>query len=389
MDRTTQVSLIRRTLDHIEEGVTDLARAEVSYPVSDYYDEARHELEMEAVFREGGAHIVAHASQLERPGDFVSDTICGIPFVVNRAPSGRINAFVNVCRHRGAMLVTEPVGRKRLNFVCPYHAWTYDADGRLTEVPDREHSFPDLDCTTRGLVRLPVEARHGFVWLRLRPEPATPEPVAEYLGPLDAELSGYAFEQHAHYRSEEETRAFNWKVGMESFLENYHFAVLHNKSTHPIFVHNVITIDALGRHIRAVAPKRSIAKLGQVQDADWDIRPNATILYAIFPNACLFVEKSHASLLRFLPLAPDRCRVTVSHIVRDDRLGLRSFWEDNIRLFRAAADEDLAICESMQAGFRSGANREVVFGRNEKGCDLFRRAVARTVAESRRMSDAP
>lgn len=379
MDRATQVSLIRRTLDHIEEGVTDLAGAEVSYPVSDYYDQDRYEREIQAVFEAGSAHLVGHVSQLERPGDFLTDTICGVPFVVNRAPSGRVNAFINVCRHRGTLLVTEPAGRRRLNFVCPYHAWTYDADGRLREVPDREHSFPDLNCDERGLVPLPVEVRHGFVWLRLRPD-ATPEPVSDYLGPLDRELAGYAFEEHAHYRSEEEVRAFNWKVGMESFLENYHFAVLHNKSTHPIFVHNVIAIDALGRHVRAVAPKRSIAALGRVDDAEWDIRPNATILYAIFPNACLFVEKSIATLLRFIPEAPDRSRVTVSYLVRSDRLGLRSFYEDNIRLFRAAAEEDLGICESMQAGFRSGANHDVVFGRNEKGCDLFRRAVAEALS---------
>jgi phenylpropionate dioxygenase-like ring-hydroxylating dioxygenase large terminal subunit len=380
LDRATQVALIRRTLQHVHEHRTDLAETEVRHPVSDYYDPDQYGREVTAIYRRL-PQVVCHTSQLQRPGDFVSDTLCGVPYVVVRAPSGQVNGFLNVCRHRGALLVTERSGAKLRNFVCPYHAWTYDTEGRLRQVPDQENSFPNLERGERGLVPLPTEVRHGFVWVTLQPGPPA-ETVERFLGPLDAELAGYRFDDHVFYREQEETRAFNWKVGMESFLENYHFAVLHSQSTNPIFVHNVIAIDGLGRHVRAVAPKRSLTRLDEADESDWDIRPNATILYAIFPNTCLFVEKGHASVLQFLPEDAERCRVRMAHVVGSDSLQLRQHWEGNIRVFMSAAVEDLMICESMQAGFRSGANEHVVFGRNEVGCDLFRSAVAEAVASS-------
>lgn len=349
MDASTQASVIRQLLRRIRGGCEASGGSETYAPADVYSDPDRYRRELGAIFRRSPL-IVAHASQLQRPGDFVTAAVGGVPILVTCPAPGRVSAFLNVCRHRNALLVRERSGSAGKAIVCGYHAWTYDTDGRLTHVPDKQACFPNLDCGERGLVRLPVAARGGFVWVWLDPAaPADADAQLErYLGPLGAEPESYGFDRYVYYREEELPGAFDWKVAMESFLENYHFAVLHRRSTHPIFVHNVGLFDRLGRHIRAVAPKRSLAQLAAVAEEEWDLRPHATIHYSIFPNSCLFVEKRHLSLLQLLPEAAGRCRVRMIHVVERDSLQQRPYYEENIALFLSAVREDLDTCESMR-----------------------------------------
>lgn len=382
MDAPTQRALIERSLSNIEARTTDAGETETLRPVHDYRDEQRFRAEVEQVFKRFPL-IVAHQSELGRPGDFLTETLFGVPILLTRVPSGRVNAFVNVCRHRGARVVDEPCGRKRANFVCPYHAWTYDAEGRLHQVPDQENSFPNLEPGRMGLVRLPAAVRHGFVWVRLTggdfDAAAWEAELDAFVAPLGADLDACGFDRYVYYRRDLHTRSCNWKAGMESFFESYHFAVLHRVSTSHIFVHNSLVLDQLGMHVRMIVPKRRMGRLSGVASEGWDIRPNATILYSVFPNTCVFVEKGIFIVLQFLPEAAGRCRVKVTHVVERNELQLRPHWEENIRLFYAAILEDLDILESMQAGYESGAVDSVVFGRNEVGCRLFQDSVDRAM----------
>ena len=83
------------------------------------------------------------------PGDWRTLDILGESVIVIRGGDGAVRAFANVCRHRGSRLVDGEAGcAKRLT--CPYHAWTYAADGRLVGVPQRE-DYPGLDPAALGL----------------------------------------------------------------------------------------------------------------------------------------------------------------------------------------------------------------------------------------------
>ena len=82
-----------------------------------------------------------------------------------RGGDGQVRAFANVCRHRGSRLVDGTGGCAR-RLTCPYHAWTYAADGRLVGVPQRE-DYPGLDPAALGLIPVELEAWHGFLFVRL------------------------------------------------------------------------------------------------------------------------------------------------------------------------------------------------------------------------------
>jgi phenylpropionate dioxygenase-like ring-hydroxylating dioxygenase large terminal subunit len=243
-------------------------------------------------------------------------------------------------------------------------------------VPDAAESFPGLDQSRLRLRTVALGSRHGFIWAQLSGTATSSLDLAGYLGGADADLQSYDFDSYTYYRGTTERRMFNWKTCIEGFLENYHFSTLHKKSTNRIFLNNVAVVDNLGIHIRAVAPKRTVASLSASDRGSWRLREHATLLYVLFPNTCVFVEKKHISVLRVIPDGPAASLVHISHLVASADLKLRDFWDTNIDIFMSAVNEDLAICESMTRGMAgSYADDEIQFGRNEGACARFRQVV--------------
>ena len=104
--------------------------------------------EQEKIFRPSW-QIVCHLSDILKAGDFHTFDFVGESLVVVRGKDGGARAFANVCRHRGARLLDGPVGHCG-RIVCPYHAWTYDLEGRLIGVPMRD-DYPALQMHEQGL----------------------------------------------------------------------------------------------------------------------------------------------------------------------------------------------------------------------------------------------
>ena len=77
---------------------------------------------------------VGHASELKKPGDFHTRRVAGRPVIFARDAKGEVRCFLNTCRHRGAIVCTEPAGNRR-GFRCIYHGWAYVNDGKLAGVP--------------------------------------------------------------------------------------------------------------------------------------------------------------------------------------------------------------------------------------------------------------
>ena len=100
--------------------------------------------------------------------------------------------MLNVCRHRGTRLVNETQGTAKA-FVCRYHAWTYDLEGHLGHVP-LERCFPTLERDDAALTELPIESRHGFLWVL--PTPRATLDVASWLGDVDDDLASFGLSDH-------------------------------------------------------------------------------------------------------------------------------------------------------------------------------------------------
>ena len=269
-------------------------------PVSAYTDEARLRSERELLRRLPIA--VAHVSQLRAGGSCLVHDALGVPIVITRTRDGELRAMLNVCRHRGTRLVEEPGFCKvRKGFHCRYHGWTYDLDGRLTQIP-REELFPSIDKSTLNLARLPVTERFGFIWVV-----ATPSPDYDFdafLDPLEPDLGPLNLENQVVFRRGTTTARTNWKLVMEAFLDGYHVRHLHKKTVGPYFSDHRSYSERAGPHVRAVVGRggfREAVANGAVDD----IRDIATPTYVFFPNTVFVAQPGFVSRATAYPMGLD------------------------------------------------------------------------------------
>ena len=85
---------------------------------------------------------------------------------------------MNVCRHRGAEVVTGSGICSTLQ--CHYHAWTYGLDGTLRAAP-RSEADPEFDRDKLGLKPAQVDSWGPLVFVNAD---ASAPPLAETLGEL-------------------------------------------------------------------------------------------------------------------------------------------------------------------------------------------------------------
>ena len=254
MHRETEAALTARVHKLIQTGSTDSAEEIYRLSVRKFVDLDYHQAELVELFY-ARPQAVAFSSEIRGPGRFVTrSSAAGLPLILVRDEQGRAHALVNVCRHWGARVVAASAGEAE-RFTCPFHAWCYGLDGTISAIPGAD-GFAGMAREERGLVTLPVEERHGLIWVRGREAKATP--VRDWLGEeLDDELSGFELDGYTLTHHQDFDIQANWKLTMDGFLESYHVRSLHRNSIGPYFYSNVNTVDQLGRHLRMVPASAS------------------------------------------------------------------------------------------------------------------------------------
>ena len=193
-------------------------------PFSLYSDEAVYQLEKAQIFH-GDWVFVCAERQLPKPGDYFSLTIAEEPVVVVRGSDEQLRALSNVCRHRGTLLKDEGVGHTK-QFVCPYHAWAYQNDGKLIGVPYAEEG--EVNKAKHCLPQFALEVWQGLVFVNLD---GKAQPLAKRFAPIERYLSIYGYSRfNVHYPGTTEHWQCNWKLAMENAMESYHLFKVHRKT---------------------------------------------------------------------------------------------------------------------------------------------------------------
>lgn len=380
MQRELELQLIDRLLAHVEADTRDLGPSMVERPVAEYLDPQRFAEERQALFRDHPV-VVGHTAQLVERGSFFTHDHAGVPIVVTRNEAGTLQAFLNVCRHRGGRAAADACGTAR-RLTCNYHGWTYDLDGRLRGLPLAD-GFDGLDHDRYGLVPLPLAERHGLIVVR--PQPGAPIDLDVLLGGIDAELAGETPEEHLLALRSWEV-ACNWKILLDNFLELYHLATLHAANIGPMFEPNRILFDEFWPNRRRVDARRSIRALPSQPRSSWRLLDHALRTYYLFPNTQTFWTQDYFSWLSVWPVAPDRT-VCTQHIVAHwaaDTDKRRAHLQTNLDLFDLTLGEDFAMSEQVQSGLTSGANDTVLFGRHEHGAAAVYAAIDEALDRRRR-----
>ena len=153
----------------------------------------------------------------------VATTVGDVGVLLSKGAGGAVAAFANTCRHRGHELLPDGGTSVKRAVVCPYHAWSYDLSGALIAAPGFRE-VASFDPAAHGLVRLPAEVWHGWVFVNAL---GTAAPLAAHVGGLEDLVAPYAPERLVLGATHEYVVAANWKVITENYHECYHCPLIH------------------------------------------------------------------------------------------------------------------------------------------------------------------
>ncbi len=276
--------LRRRTVAHMRAKTTDLADGPRRIDPAAYTDPDRAARERRELFCKRPI-LACLSGDMPNPGDKYLFDAAGPPVLITRNKAGEVRAFLNICTHRAARLVTECHSRGRMT--CRFHAWTFDLDGKLIGQPGKE-GFEGIEKDQLGLIPVPVAEWHGLIFVRATPD-GDPIDVEDWLGDMASELAHLELEKARPVCSSEIPAAANWKYAFDTYGESYHFASLHPTTIGALAFSNIMTLEYRGRHTRLGFPRAEFADYGEKPESEW---PGSDYggLYMIFPNVVINVN---------------------------------------------------------------------------------------------------
>jgi phenylpropionate dioxygenase-like ring-hydroxylating dioxygenase large terminal subunit len=172
---------------------------------------------------------VGRVEELPEVGDYMTFDLFDDALLIVRAAPDRLKALGNVCSHRGRRLVDTPSdayhtrGRQK-KFVCGFHAWTFDLEGRCAHALEKADWNGALteERTRLGEVRL--DTWGGWIWINFDPGC---EPLRDYLEPVASMLDPFELENMRYKWRKWVVMDCNWKVAVEAFNEAYHVPGTH------------------------------------------------------------------------------------------------------------------------------------------------------------------
>ncbi len=331
------------------------ASASPTLPPAVYVDPAVALAERELLFRRGWVGC-GRSDRWQEPGSCAAIEIAGAPVLVTRDASGMLRAFANTCRHRGTRLVDRACRASRI--VCPFHAWTYALDGRLTGAP---RMAADFDRAAHGLHPYLVEERAGFIFVSLADDAA---PIDDWLAGFGAVHAPWPLERLVTTRRVERGVPCNWKLFLEVFNEYYHLGCVH-RSTFGAIYHEPDPVDAVAGcfttqfgtnsgtgGLKESDQRHALPAMPGLEGRHLD----GTRYTWIYPNMTFAAGRDAAWVLEAQPDGPSACRVALSVCFPRETLehgGFAAAAGHYYARMDEALEEDIAVLEEQQAGMAS------------------------------------
>jgi nitrite reductase/ring-hydroxylating ferredoxin subunit len=224
MSKPTSVSVVKAADIRVE----DLSEP-LTYPVEAFISAEYAKAEADRLWAKVW-QMAGRVEEIPEVGNFISYEIGDESILIVRAAPDTLKAFYNVCPHRGRRLVDTPAGQnracgKKQRFVCGFHGWTYNLEGKNTFVLDPQDWKGALTEERTSLAEVKVDSWGGWIYINMDPESVSLreylEPAASILDPFEFEKMRFKWRQWVIYPS-------NWKTALEAFMEPYHV-----QGTHP------------------------------------------------------------------------------------------------------------------------------------------------------------
>ncbi|MCB1491476.1 MAG: Rieske 2Fe-2S domain-containing protein [Rhodobiaceae bacterium] len=351
-------------------------------PAAVYTDDAIHALEQAKIFARSWI-CLGRADAMAEPGSYLTFTIGDQPVMAMRQKDGSVKAFANVCRHRMMVMLSGAGSCKRI--VCPYHAWTYDIDGRLIGAPQMQKT-DGFDKAAHALPELRAEVWKGWVYVSLNHDIA---PVAEILADLEPMVDRYRMEHYVEVVTQDHVWDTNWKLLTENFMESYHLPIAHRETVGAWFpvdetqfpddCHDSFTYETFTKN--ADATYGLAHKDNTVLEGEWR---RTTVMPTVFPTHMYVLAPDHLWYLTLMPKGTGQVHVRFGAALAPEVLaGLddpETFLRDTIGFFDKVNDEDRFVVEGIYKGARAPLSTGGPLSWMEREIHDFIRYLARTLA---------
>jgi phenylpropionate dioxygenase-like ring-hydroxylating dioxygenase large terminal subunit len=339
-------------------------------PASAYNEPMVFDLERRAVFAAGWM-CIAHVSQLPETGSYLAIDLLDEPLLAVKTKDGNYNVLSRVCPHRAADILhpasERPSSGVVRRFVCPYHAWSFDLDGKLATCSQMQQAegFVRGDW---GLAQVRAELWQGFIFVNLDGQAS---PLAgQYADFAKAIAPWHANEMEVAIELEWECE-FDWKVMVENWIESYHHMGTHQatlqrtmpasmtwtEAEHPHFIHAHLPFRESGvEQIRAALEEGTpqpgftpVADLTLEQQSEWGV-------FLGYPGFMFLTMRDRLLWYRLLPLAAGRCKVQTMTLVTPAARTADDFavvLERETAMLTEFHREDMRVNTAVQRGLQS------------------------------------
>jgi len=341
-------------------------------PAAAYTDLAFWEWEAEHIFKQEW-NCLAHVSQIPMPGDYINVELLGEPLIVVRGKDNGVSVLSRVCQHRAMDIMPADYGyAERGNarlFMCPYHSWTYELDGKLKAAPEMQKT-QNFCRGDYGLKTFRSEVWEGYVFVTFNDDA---ESVTSQLTDLQKDVAGWSMGEMVVATEVNWTCKFNWKVLIENWMEPYHHMGIHIKTLQPMLPAKGCWTEPFHPHYtRAHLPLRqSLVEAAEKTLAAGgkpdgllpiagvpDEFKNEWTVHVGFPTYMMLTAPSLVLWYRLLPIGLELCHLTTAILVTREAMEEPDYAEGLAKQKQVLVDfhlEDMQVCEAVQRGLHSRA----------------------------------
>ncbi|WP_138430002.1 aromatic ring-hydroxylating oxygenase subunit alpha [Fodinibius saliphilus] len=335
-------------------------------PSSWYHSEAIFEFENEHIFSNYW-QLGIHQSELPKTGDMHTLEVADNPLLLVRDKKEQINAFYNVCKHRGGPVAVKKGTTSVLQ--CQYHGWTYLLDGSLRGVP-HFRKVELFDKKDFGLEPVTLDQWQGLVFVSLNDKI---KPISHFVAGIDKQIAPVNLSDFQFVETQSYTIDCNWKVYVDNFLEGYHIPIVHPELAQ-LLDYGKYKTDTEEWYSLQHSPFKDKDDDNLYQASD-----GQAYYYFIFPNIMLNILPGRLQTNVIQPVSPTKTEVIFNfyYLEKDNKKVIK----DDIEYSHKIQLEDIEICELVQKGLKSKAYDKGRFSvQREKGVYHFQSLIKQEFA---------
>ena len=324
--------------------------------------------------------LVGHVSELSKPGDFLTFDAVGERAIVLVDEQNHLQGFHNVCRHRGARLLSES-GQCNHRINCPFHGWSYNFDGTLASLP-LPNTFPQFNKEDFSLRPVQVEVWQGLVFINFHAEASA---LAEHLQSVESEVAAYNIaDMQPVIERYDQLRPYNWKVIHDIDNEGYHVPVGH-PSLQQLYGKSYVDKLENGLPISDATINEKPAQLWSVRNYQRllprfdhlpEHRQKSWWYIGLFPNAVIALYPDMVEYYMTIPVSVSTTRyIGRAYGLPTDNRAIKACRYLNMRINGITEQEDESFVSDMQEGMRSSVFPEPTFSSTEHGVKHFHQKI--------------